>query len=148
VFLTVIHGVQTNCSTLDIEIIDVLNTYQALTHERDITPYQWPLITIARLFWIYTVCITKEASSTDKLAKKLAKVQFPVVNQHGGRISQLDGLAMIEDADRRAPNEYHALVKEVEVWCTKDMVSLNDQERSAWSALQLAVLVLWEMRDS
>lgn len=131
----------------DIKLGGEFNTYQPFPADKVVPPYRRPLIMIARLFWMYTVSVIQDSSSTQNLIARLSDVKIPTGDHYGKRQydQKLDGSIVIESAERRAPSEYLALAQTFSQWYTSDTVQLDESERSAWSALQLAVLILWDL---
>jgi hypothetical protein len=133
---------------LDISIGE-LDSYWPLfpKQELSISSYQRPLIMITRLFWMYTVSVSHDASSTHNLIVKLGDIDVPTGDCYGKRQygQKLNGSILIASAEQRTPYEYLALAQNFNRWYTNDTVQLSESNEGAWFALQLAVLILWDL---
>jgi hypothetical protein len=59
----------------------------------------------------------------------------------------LDGTTMLARPDQRWPQEYEALVRHLDIWCTSSKyVPLDEEEVSAWTGLKNAFEILWDGR--
>lgn len=117
-------------------------------------PYQKPLVDCARIFWMYTAFKSYyQCQDIAKLDSILCSV--PVIVQYGTegenalvQSGVLDGTAMIAHPDQRWPQEYEALVRHLDIWCTSsEIVPLDEGEVSAWKVLREAFETLWDGRS-